>query len=201
MKKLFTILLLSVLSIAPLFAQETKIDEKTIANMTQSELEAYQKVLKVQQANTPRAIVAEPSKLKEYAEVGKAFGTAFKECWSAVSTDVERFAQSPAGKWAMVLVSWKIMGHDAVEITTSVVQWFVGIGLLSVGIPFWVFIFYRNCVSKKVLLTSERTGLFTVKKTYAKDLSSPIHGDEGAPLLYGVSFLIYLGVVSLIMFL
>ena len=200
MKKLFTILLLSVLSIQ-LFAQEVKIDEKAIANMTASELEAYQKVLKVQQANSPKQIISEPSKLKEYAEVGKAFGTAFKECWSAVSTDVERFAQSSAGKWAMILVSWKIMGNDAVELTTSVVQWFVGIGLLSVGIPFWVFIFYRNCVAKKILLTTERTGFFTVKKTYAKDPSSPIHGDDGIPLLYGVSFLIYLGVVSLIMFL
>lgn len=200
MKKLIIALSVLMLVLAA-YGQETpKIDEKAIANMTASELEAYQKVLKVQQANAPRQ-VTEPSKLKEYAEVGKAFGTAFKECWSAVSTDVERFAQSPAGKWAMVLVSWKIMGQDAVELTTSVVQWIVGGFLLSVGIPFWIFIFYRNCVAKKVVLISERTGLFTVKKTYAKDLSSPIHGYDGAPILYGLTFAIYLGIVALIMFL
>lgn len=73
MKKLVTILLLSVLCL-PLFAQETKIDEKTIAGMTESELSAYQKVLRVQQANQPKAELPTVSKLQEYALVGKALG-------------------------------------------------------------------------------------------------------------------------------
>lgn len=198
MKKLIIAFLFLVVALC-VYGQETKVDEQTLANMSFDELQAYQKVLQAQKKQQPLKI-PEPDKLQQYAEVGKAFGTAFKECWSTVSVDAERFAQSPAGKWAMVLVSWKIMGQDAIDITENIVSWIVGIGLLAAGVPFWIYIFNRNCVSKKILLSKERTGLFTVKKTYSKDLSNPIHGDEGAPILYAITFAVFIAIVCLIMF-
>lgn len=199
MKKLFIALSVLILALTA-YGQETKVDEKTLANMSLSELEAYQKVLRVQRENQSKLVIPDANKLTQYAEVGKAFGVAFKECWSAVSKDAERFAQSSAGKWAMVLVSWKIMGEDAISITKYAVRWTVGLCLFGVGIPFWVFIFYRNCVSKRVLISKERTGLFAVKKTYDKNMSDPIHGGDGAPILYGVTFVIFAALTALMMF-
>ena len=200
MKKLFVMLALMVCSMTATIAQSSDRVEVDITKLSTEELQVWQK-LKTKEAKANEVIaVTTPDKMLKYAEVGKAFGQAFKECWSAVSTDAEKFAQSPAGKWAMILVSWKIMGQDAIDITKSVVKWGVGICLLSVGVPFWAYIFNRNCVAKRVLLSKERTGLFAVKKVYDKNMSDPIHGDEGAPILYAVTFAIFIGIVALIMF-
>lgn len=101
---------------------QDKIDEDAISKMSLSELQAYQKVLRIQKDNSQSPPIT-VSKLEEYASVGKALGQAFKECWSTVSTDAERFAQSPSGKWTAFLITWKVMGRDAVDLVQMTVRW------------------------------------------------------------------------------
>lgn len=198
MKKLISIIF-SFAVVLSSFSQETpKIDEATIAKMSLDELQAYQKTIRVQQESQKLAIPS-ASKLQEYAVVGKALGQAFKECWSTVSNDAERFAQSSAGKWTALLITWKVMGQDAIDIVKTSVRWSAGGFILLIGVPFFALLVWRNCITKRKLESVERTGIFTWKKTYAKEMYVPEHCNEGA-ILYGIAFIIFLVAVSLIMF-
>lgn len=201
MKKLFLTLIVCLIGIVPVFSQQVSIDEKTIANMSESELSAYQKTLRAQQRqNESKTDLPSPSKLQEYALVGKALGQAFKECWTTVSGDAEKFAQSPAGKWTAFLITWKVMGQDAIDIMKTSVRWVIGSCIYAIGIPFFVFLTWRNCITRKQLDSIERTGIFTWKKTYKKDMYVPYHCNEGL-FLYGMSFAIFFMMVYLTMFL
>jgi hypothetical protein len=199
MKKLISVFLSLSVLVSSVFAQEniTQLDANTIANMSLSELQAYQKTLKVQQQAVSTQMPS-PSKLQEYALVGKALGQAFKECWSTVSTDAEKFAQSDAGKWTAFLITWKVMGKDAIDVVKTTVRWAVGIGLFIFVTPFFMFIIWKNCVVKKVMVSCERNGVWSVKKTYSESSKPPIH--ESYLLLYGACYLVFIGTVSGIMF-
>lgn len=199
MKKLISIFLSLTVLVSGVFAQEniTQLDANTIANMSLAEFQAYQKTIKVHQQAASNQMPS-PSKLQEYASVGKALGQAFKECWSTVSTDAEKFAQSDAGKWTAFLITWKVMGKDAIDLVKTTVRWVVGCGLLGIVTPFFMFMIWKNCIVKKVVVSCERTSMWSVKKTYAASPRDPIH--EGWLILYGFCYLIFIGAVSLIMF-
>lgn len=174
---------------------QDKIDEDAISKMSLSELQAYQKVLRIQKDNSQSPPIT-VSKLEEYASVGKALGQAFKECWSTVSTDAERFAQSPAGKWTAFLITWKVMGRDAVDLVQMTVRWIVGGFLLLILVPTGIYVFLRNCVFRPVIKT-ERTGLFKVTKTYA-ERQDPIHSGEA--IMYPIVIAALVALICLVMF-
>ncbi len=180
------------------FAQEnpSPVDNNAIANMSMDQLQAYQKVLKIQQ-ETQRTIPS-PSKLQEYANVGKALGQAFKECWSTVSTDAEKFAQSDAGKWTAFLITWKVMGKDTLDLVKTTVRWFIGMCIISVITPFFMFLVWKNCVPKRILISKERTSFWNVKKVYSDENSSPEHSDWIAA--YAFVYLVFMILTSILMF-
>lgn len=196
MKTTFIALLLAVFTTFAVVGQETlQVD---VTKLSQQELLVYQKMK--QNANASKMTLENltPDKINTYAEVGKAFGSAFKECWTTVSTDAERFANSSAGKWAMVLVSWKIMGKDATQLVRDTVRVAVGVSLLTVGVPFFLYIYRRNCVSVPRLKSSSKIFWFTYKREY-EGMTNPIHG-EAEGLLYGVCFVIFVIMCCLVMF-
>lgn len=188
MKKILLILMTTI----TIFSQQENINVD-ITKLSQQELVLYQK-LKQQSSNTLSDNLS-IEKLDKYSQIGKAFGTAFKECWSAISNDAERFGQSSAGKWAMILVSWKIMGNDAIEVTKILVRWCVGSMLLLTGIPFFIYIIRRNCILSPIKNIT-KTGWFSKKIEYSESL--PIHSEGIAFYLVGVA--IFLAIISLIMF-
>jgi hypothetical protein len=171
-----------------------------ITKLSPSELALYQKLKSDQlaEANTFNIDRVTPDQIDRYGQIGRAFGSAFKECWTAVSSDAEKFAQSDAGKWAMFLVAWKIMGQDAINVIDSIVRYIAGFFLLGVGIPFFIYIFRRNCVQYPMLVSRTRVGFWSIKSEY-KGVVAPLHPAEGQ-ILYGLSFLIYMVIVSFIMF-
>ncbi len=180
------------------FSQEQpRITDSDIAKMSLTELQAYQTTLKIQQSSQHSELPS-PSKLQEYASVGKALGQAFKECWSTVSSDAEKFAQSDAGKWTAFLITWKVMGRDAIDLVKTTVKWIVGIGLLVTVTPFFMFMVWRNCISKRNLAVVERTSFWNVKRIYKDRSESPIH--ESWLILYGLCYLIFITACSMIMF-
>lgn len=200
MKNLFVTSLLFCSLTVSLLAQEKTlppVDNQTIANMSLDQLQSYQKVLQLQAKN--QSELPSPDRIQEYALVGKALGQAFKECWSTVSTDAEKFAQSDAGKWTAFLITWKVMGKDAIDLVKTSVRWVVGCFILLIGVPFFAFFTWRNCITRKQVESVDRTSMFTWKKTYAKGMYVPEHCNEAA-LLYGVSFIIFLVVTALMMF-
>lgn len=194
MKYIWSLFLVAVFAFSAIAQETLQVD---VTKLSQQELALYQKLKKDAQS-TVNLDNLTPEKIDKYAQIGKAFGSAFKECWTTVSTDAEKFAQSDAGKWAMVLVSWKIMGEDAIGFTKQFVQFITGGALLLVGVPFFVYIYRRNCVSVPILVSKTKVAFLTVKKEY-KGLSSPIHDDAG-PLGYAVCFALFVGICVLIMF-
>lgn len=194
MKCIWSLLLASVFTFSVIAQETLQVD---ITKLNAQELFMYQKLKKEAQSGISLDNLS-PEKIDRYSQIGKAFGLAFRECWTTVSTDAERFAQSSAGKWAMVLVSWKIMGEDAVSLVSKFVRFVTGGALLLVGVPFFIYIYLRNCVSIPILVSKTKVAFLTVKKEY-KGLSTPIHNDAG-PWGYATCFAVFLGTCVLIMF-
>ena len=180
--------------------QSLNIDVESIGKMSVEEFQAYQKVIKSQASNASH--VPDVNKLTEYAIVGKALGQAFKECWSTVSVDAEKFAQSPAGKWTAFLITWKVMGRDAFDIVKESVRWTIGTCMFFIITPVFFYFTWRNCISKNKILEIEQTG-FCKKKvkfetTTGEYRNGPIHGDW--IFGYGICYALFLGIIGMIMF-
>ena len=198
MKTLFYTLLAAFALTFGSFAAETVTVD--ITKLSQQELVLYQK-LKAEQAAQANAFNLDtftPERIDKYGQIGKAFGSAFKECWTTVSTDAEKFAQSDAGKWAMILVAWKIMGQDAISLVNSLVHYVAGFSLFGVGVPFFIYIFRRNCVQHPMVVSRTKVGFLTVKTEY-KGVVEPLHSGE-CQILYGIAFAVFLGIAAIFMF-
>lgn len=191
MKHIWSLFLTAVFVFSAIAQETIQVD---VTKLSQQELVLYQKLKR----NAQEGINLENLTLDKYAQIGRAFGSAFKECWTTVSTDAEKFAQSDAGKWAMVLVSWKIMGEDAVGLISRFVRFITGGALLLVGVPFFIYIYRRNCVVHPLLVSKTKVAFLTVKKEY-RGVVSPIHDDAG-PWGYAMSFATFIGICCLIMF-
>src|ERR1051326_4347830 len=174
MKKL--ILLLMVCGSLMTTNAATDTVEVDVSKLSQVELQAYQR-MKAMQAEA-QSHNANPEKVSEWAKTGKALGEAFKECWGTVSNDVERFANSKAGMWTAFLITWKVMGHDTVELTKQFIRWVVAFGLLIVGFPTWIYIFRKNCITHRVVKSMTRESFWKVKKTYEN--SNAVHDNWAA---------------------
>lgn len=199
MKTLFyTLVAACAIAISSIAAEDTVTVD--ITKLSPHELALYQK-LKADQAAASQAFSLEkvtPDQIDKYGQIGKAFGSAFKECWTTVSSDAEKFAQSDAGKWAMFLVAWKIMGQDAVGLVNNLVHYITGLALLFVGIPFFIYIFRRNCVQHPILVSRTKVGFLTIKSEY-KGVVEPLHSGEGQ-VVYAIAFAAFIGIVSIVLF-
>lgn len=205
MKYVFTLLAIVFgLLAVPAFAQEQATTAPAVApkieDMDYAQFQAYQKMLKAQTKSSALTTLENltPERVNKYAEMGKGLGVAINEGLSAVTKNVEQFSQTSAGKWIMVLVTWKVMGEDAVGLVRQSVRFLVGISLLAVGVPFFIYIYRRNCVAQPLLKSKTTVGWITIKKEY-EGMSKPIHDDAG-PWGYAVCFAIFIGINVLIMF-
>lgn len=198
MKYLLSFLALAMLLLAvPSFAAEDTL-QVDITKLDQNQLRAYQE-MKAMQARSAASMALDnltPEKVDRYAQMGKGLGIAINEGLGAVTKNVEQFSQTSAGKWLMVLITWKVMGEDAIGLARTAMQWSIGGFLLIVGIPFWIWIIKRNCVQRPIQ-SIEKLSFWKKKITYV-DRADPIHGDY--TVAYGACFLIYMGMTAAIMF-
>ncbi len=196
MKYIYTILVLAVLAlVTPSFAQSPDTLQVDITKLDQNQLRAYQEMKAMQAKSALSMENLTPDKIDRYAQMGKGLGIAINEGLGAVTKNVEQFSQTSAGKWLMVLITWKVMGEDAIGLARTAMQWTIGGGLLVIGLPFWIWIIKRNCVNRPVIKV-EKTGFWTKNIIYADKL--PIHEDY--TIAYGACFLIYMGMTAAIMF-
>jgi hypothetical protein len=179
-------------------AQETlQVD---VTKLDAQQLQVYQQ-LKQQQARASSAVTLDnltPERIDKYAQVGKAFGSAFKECWTTVSTDAEKFGQSEAGKLTMVLIAWKIMGNDAINLVEKSVQYMIGFPLLFIGTIFFIVVIRRQCFPRPNLVSATKVGWFTVKREYKGTTNAQWDGENAAVCC--LFYAIFLGICSLIIF-
>lgn len=199
MKYLLSLALTLVLALGA-FAQAPDTIQVDVTKLSADQLRVYQQLKSMQNQNQLAASIENltPEKIDKYAQIGKAFGTAFKECWTTVSTDAERFAQSDAGKLTMVLVAWKIVGQDGINLVEKAVQYAVGIPMLFIGTLLFAWIIRRNCFEYPALVSSTKVGWLTVKREY-KGTEKPIWGGEEA-FVAVICYGIFIGICCLILF-
>ena len=197
MKYLLSFLTLAMLFVAtPSYAAADDTLQVDITKLDQTQLRVYQEMKAMQSKSAISLDNLTPENVNKYAQMGKGLGTAINEGLKAVTTNVEQFSQTSAGKWLMVLITWKVMGEDAVGLVRSAIQWVVGLSLLVVGIPFWIWLVRRNCVTP-MIVSVEQTSLWKRKVVYSD--RGAVHDDY--IIGYGFCFLVYLGACALITFL
>jgi hypothetical protein len=74
--------------------------------------------------------------MSEYAELGKKYGIALSEVAKSIGTTVNELAQTPVGKFMLVMVAYRVMGDGVIGIVGGVV-WFVTM------LPIWMYLFNR----------------------------------------------------------
>lgn len=196
MKRLLFSLLAVLALVTSLFAQQPDTLQVDVTKLTSDQLRVYQQLKSMQNQNNMSLDTITPEKVDRYAQMGKGLGIAINEGLGAVTKNVEQFSQTSAGKWLMVLITWKVMGQDAIGLTRTLIQWLVGGFLLVVGIPFWVWLIKRNCVNRPIQ-SIEKLGFWKKKIVYDAN-RCPVHDDYIAGYLAGLT--IYLGIVAAITF-
>lgn len=82
----------------------------------------------------------------EYAELGKKYGVALSEVAKSIGTTVNELAQTPVGKFMLVMVAYRVMGDGVIGILGGVI-WF------STMIPIWLYMFNRMVFRNRKMKT------------------------------------------------
>lgn len=82
-------------------------------------------------------------KVNQWVDLGKNVGLALVSTAKELGVAADAFLQSTTGKITVALIFWKIMGRD-------VLHMFVGVGLMCILIPLWIYFFRKMCIIKSV---------------------------------------------------
>ena len=145
------LILLSLLLVLPVLGQE-----KTYV-IKEYELTEAQKA----KLNTQEKMQA----VNSWVGFGKEVGTAMKEGLSALNEETNKFSESPAGKFTMFIIAYKVLGKD-------IARYAIGVPLWIVGTIFLLFIIYRNCVLRRVLIKTDGKWWGAAKEYQVVNLNS-----------------------------
>lgn len=105
--------------------------------------------------------------MAEYAELGKKYGIALSEVAKSIGTTVNELAQTPVGKFMLILVAYKVMGNDMLGIVGSFL-WF------GIMLPLWVYMFHRMVLStRSVRETLDSAGKLATRVINPVDWNGP----------------------------
>jgi hypothetical protein len=93
-------------------------------------------------------------KNQSWAGLGHEIGTAVNESLSAVTTQAANFGNTSIGKITIAIVVYKIIGKDLTNL-------FIGLILIAVIIPIWLWSFWKNCLTRSILVGVSKEGLKT----------------------------------------
>lgn len=145
-KSLFVLVLL-LLSFTPVAVAQAQRQDDTVV-LHKSDLTADQ-LAKAQQDATEKDVQDRVDRYGKWVGVGHELGTAVNESLSAITTQANNFAGTGVGKVTMAVVVYKVIGRD-------VLGFAIGILMLLIGIPLWWFSFYRNCITRRVVISKTK---------------------------------------------
>jgi len=132
------VLLLVLFAAGKVFAGSC--DQLVVPGMTDSQLIDLKKKC-VDMAGNITA-VSTVDNMAEYAELGQKYGIALSEVAKSVGTTVNELAQTPVGRFMLVMVAYRVMGSDLLGIFGSVL-WF------TTMIPLWIYMFHRMVLNTR----------------------------------------------------
>ena len=121
--------------------------------------------------------------MSEYAELGKKYGIALSEVAKSIGTTVNDLAQTPVGKFMLVMVAYRVMGEGLIGVLGGFV-WF------TTMIPIWLYMFHR------LVLRNTKTKTYTDAQGKPVVERMPVDMESGA----GVTSVVMLLVLAAICF-
>lgn len=120
--------------------------------------------------------------MSEYAELGKKYGVALSEVAKSIGTTVNELAQTPVGKFMLVMVAYRVMGEGVIGVLGGMV-WFLTM------IPIWLYMFHR------LVLRNVKTKTYTEgAKSVVERMPVDIGGDAGVT---SIVMLLVLGAICI----
>ena len=175
----------SILIITFLFAFTTLsyATAQELISVPKSELTAQQKEKFTQQTTI--------EKVGSWVGLGKEIGTAVDESLGALTERANDFSNTRVGLYTMILVAYKIIGKDIVQLLFAVF-------LSLIFFPLFIYSFLKNCIRRRVV-DSKR-----ILEDYTEEI---IYGDSISASSYETSiwghvfiFLVFIGVLSIVIF-
>lgn len=173
-----------------------------ITRLSSTELANYQKLLKKasemeEQSKTAVGSIRQIA-TKDNLEVakgwGKQLGVAFKGCWGEVTDDIERFANSDAGKISMLIIAVKLVSTEFMDFYNLTVQYVFAFTIVVIFVPVWGFLFYRNCSVRRVCIKKSGENFLPWKNS--KEYEVVDSRSSGGMTIYFVS----IGIIVLLAF-
>jgi hypothetical protein len=154
--KSFGVLFLVLMFSTPVFAS---CDGLSVSGMTDQQIVALkQKCVEMEAAAASPAATAQD--LSQYAELGKKYGIALSEVAKSIGTTVNELATTPVGIFMLIMVGWKVLGHDLLGVIGGFL-WFI------VMLPLWAHYFNKLVLKDRKTdeVFNETTGKL-LKRTY-----------------------------------
>jgi hypothetical protein len=171
---LAAVIAVSTLAAVPVAAQSSGCDSIAIEGLPEAVvIDLKKKCVELAKPKTPSLDV---DSMGEYAELGKKYGIALSEVAKSIGTTVNELAQTPVGKFMLVMVAYRVMGESLIGVLGGVI-WF------STMIPIWIYMFHR------LVLRNVKTKNYTDShgKPVTEHMPIELGGDAG-----GVSFIMLL---------
>ncbi|MBI2120973.1 MAG: hypothetical protein HYT94_05115 [Parcubacteria group bacterium] len=121
-----------------------------------AKIQAKQKVAEVQNEVKSKLETA-----GEYAKFGHEIGVAVNETLVALTEQADKFSGTKVGQWAMILVTWKVMAKDALELANMLFGYVVGSAILFGGSLLILWSYRKHCIPQQVLASKAEDGTKT----------------------------------------
>jgi len=128
------------------FAGGIGIDDFDLGGLTQAQLAEL--VTQSESMKTESNTSSTIETMSEYAEFGKAFGSAIAQTANELGVVTNDFITTPAGKISVALIVWKVAGE-------SIAGFIIGIMWFLVLLPIWWTVFKRLGLNPRWVITEE----------------------------------------------
>lgn len=119
--------------------------------------------------------------------IGKEIGIAVSDSLKAITTETSKFANTKLGTYIMILVAWKVMGQDFLQMLVGIPLWFIGSVIFTVS-------FFKSAIRKRVVSRVDKEG------TKYFDYNMGVWEMLYIQLAHGGAFLLFCAVCGLITF-
>ena len=172
------------------WAKTANVDGLTAEQQAEIQLLIAQTKAQNRNTNTTLPNISK-SQVKEYVVLGESIAKALGACAKEMGVAVNDFANSKVGILATVLIIWNLAGED-------IMGFIVGISLLIVFIPTWIYFYKRMCIISNI--TYHENGKKKEIKHYTSD-SGFTSGDlDACRVLMFISLIIIISICCMIMF-
>ena len=136
MKKIIaTVMMFMAMSMAT--AAPTPNDMHQLTEVQQAELALHV----AKQVEAAKAAPSAPKQVEQWVSYGTQIGQALAGTAKELGVVANEFIQTPAGKFTLAMIIWKVMGQDIVHVGMALLMFFT-------LIPIWIYLFRRMCIIK-----------------------------------------------------